>query len=287
MYFYASLNPVFNVNLFSQWDDVESRDKLLDVPRYGSHTVVKITEVLHPGVVYLGNYIKGSVKPDPDVGKLVLKVIYSGLIFETYGQKVHKHLESKDMAPKYFFSFDMNGGGLPLNAYAMEDHHLMEYLPPPSNDSSGWISLLDLQERFPQVASTWKGDIRTALYKIIDVLGDAKYVHGDLRPNNLLISVKLTTALDDCIIQLRPHSDPPLPYLKVIDFDWAGKAGEVEYPAHRNPDVEWPGESGKPILDTHDKCMVDSWLSKWPLVQEDDGRRDDIGIFPRISYPSM
>ena len=147
--------------------------------------MVEITDVLHPGVVYLGKYIKGSQKavPDLDVDKLVLKVIYSGVAFEPYGKKVHKYLESKDMAPKYFFSFDMNGGGLPSNADIIEDHHLMEYLPPPSNNAPGWISLLDLEVRFPQVASCCKVDIQAALYNIIDVVGDAKFVHGNLWPN--------------------------------------------------------------------------------------------------------
>lgn len=280
------------MNLFSRWDDVESRHKLLDIPRYGSHSVVEITDVLHPGVVYLGKYIGGSQNEVTNFEvdeKLVLKVIYSGMVFEPYGAKVHKHLELKDMAPKYFFSFNMNGGGLPPNAEDIEDHHLMEYLPPPSNDSTGWISLLDLEEKFPLVASFHKVDIKAALDKIVDALGDAKYVHGDLRPNNLLISIKVTT--DGCIIQNRPDSAPPIPYLKVIDFDWAGDAGIVEYPPHRNPDVEWPGNSGKPILATHDKIMIESWLSKWPHVSvpdaEEGDRRGDEVTFLRISHKSM
>ena len=224
--------------------------------------------------------------------ELVLKVIYSGVAFEPYGKKVHKYLESKDMAPKYFFSFDMNGSGLPSNADVIENHHLMEYLPPPSNNAPGWISLLDLEVRFPQVASRFKVNIQAALYNIIDVLGDANYVHGNLWPNNLFIFVELTTAPAGCIIQLRPHSDPPLPYLKVIDFDWSGDAGEVEYPPHRNPDVEWPGESGKPILNIHDKLMINSWLSKWSLVnvqdaEEEEDKQGDKAIFPWISHASM
>jgi hypothetical protein len=257
----------------------------LDVPRYNPNSVVEITDVLHPGVVYLGKFIKGSrnVLPDFD-GKLVLKVIYSGMAFEPYSKKVHKYLELKDMAPKYFLSFVMNGGGLPSNAEVIEDHHLMEYLPPPSNNSAGCISLLDFGERFPMVASSNKVDIKAALYQIIDILKEGNYVHGDLRPNNLLISI-IFSAPDHCIIQNRPHS--PLPYLKVIDFDWAGVAGVVEYPPHRNPDVIWPGHSGKVILATHDKLMIDSWLSEWPHVNvpdaDEDERRGDNTTFLRIS----
>jgi len=122
---------------------------------------------------------------------------------------------------------------------------------------------------------------------------EKKFVHGDLRANNLLISVKFTT--DGCSIQSRPNSVPPLPYLKVIDFDWAGVAGVVTYPPHRNPDVQWPGKSGKPIMDTHDRIMIDSWLSNWPHTnvpdvgdddKEDDGRGGDT-TFLRISHSYM
>ena len=271
------------MNLFRQWDAVDSRHTLLDVPRYGSNPVVAITHVLHPGVVYLCNYNKGTQTTVPEKkleGLLVLKVIYSGGVFEPYGKEVHKYLESKGMAPKYLLSFNVHSASLPLEP-VIEEHHLMEYLPPPSDDSPGWISLLDLERRFPKVASDSKASIQAALYKIIDVLGENNYVHGDMRPNNLLILVEVTPDGKSCIIQSRPGSNPPHPYLKVIDFDWAGIAGAVEYPPHRNPDVEWPGESGMPILNTHDREMIDIWMSNWPAgnvpVADQRDRRDPRG----------
>jgi len=45
-------------------------------------------------------------------------------------------------------------------------------------------------------------------------------------------------------------------------MDWAGKAGQVRYPAERNRDIRWPGEAGGPILKEHDSKMVDSWKPK-------------------------
>lgn len=262
-----------------------------NIPRYGQHPMVEITDVLHAGVVYLGKYIQGAIKEEDLVKKLdvdkklVVKVIYSGMAFERYGREVHKYLAEKDMAPKYFFSFVMEGVDLPSEAKAIEDHHLMEYLSPPSKDSPGWISLDDLEKEFPKVALRYKEDIKSALYNVIEVLQQAKFVHGDLRPNNLLVSIDIA---DDCIVQFRQDSSSSrrLPYLKVIDFDWAGIAGEVEYPPHRNPDVEWPGENGKVILDTHDKIMIDSWLAKWPHINVPDAevgnRRGDEVTYPRI-----
>ena len=49
--------------------------------------------------------------------------------------------------------------------------------------------------------------------------------------------------------------------LRVVDFDWAGKAGQVCYPAERNTDIQWPGKAGEAILKKHDSEMVDSWLT--------------------------
>ena len=140
----------------------------------------------------------------------------------------------------------------------------MEYLPPPSDHSQGWISLLDLEGRFPKVALDFKPNIKAALYSITDVLGECNYVHDDMQPNNLLILAKVTPDGKSCTIQSHPDFNPPFPHLKIIDFDWAGIAGVVEYPPHRNPDVEWPGQSGMPILNTHDRQMIDIWISKWP-----------------------
>jgi hypothetical protein len=292
-----------NQTIFRKWEAAETRHKLLDAPRYGAKSAVEVTDVLHAGVVYLAKPVPEYLVDEPlkkiaQEEKVVLKVIYSGIAFEQYGAKVHAYLEEKDMAPKYFFCLDIGSNLLPTDP--IEQHHVMEYLPPPSNDSAGWISLLELEEKFPEVASIHKSDIEAALYKIINVLGEKKYVHGDLRPNNLLI--KVTTGLDGCKIQNREGSDP-LPCLKVIDFDWAGKAGAVKYPPHRNPDVEWPGESGKPISDSHDKLMIDTWLSKWPHLKDADaecGRGGDgatsirvshsggdVAMFVRVSQPSL
>lgn len=274
MHFLWKCESSSNQTIFREWAAVETRRKLLDAPRYGDGRVVEITDVLHTGVVYLAkpvtqNLVTELLQTIVQEERVVLKVIYSGIAFEQYGAKVHGYLEAKDMAPKYFFCLDMNAG-LPRTAPSIEHHHVMEYLPPPSNDSAGWISLLELGEKFPTVASIHKSVIEAALYKIINVLGERNYVHGDLRPNNLLI--KVATGPDGCKIQYREGS---LPFLKVIDFDWAGVAEVVKYPPHRNPDVEWPGDSGKPILQSHDKLMIDAWLSKWPLADAEGDRRGD------------
>ena len=45
------------------------------------------------------------------------------------------------------------------------------------------------------------------------------FVHGDLRPPNIIIT----------------NNGP-----QIIDFDWAGKIGIACYPVDINPEVDWP-----------------------------------------------
>jgi len=46
--------------------------------------------------------------------------------------------------------------------------------------------------------------------------------------------------------------------IKLIDFDWAGKAGDVKYPSFLSPKIGWPAgaEGGKPITAQHDLDMI-------------------------------
>jgi hypothetical protein len=47
--------------------------------------------------------------------------------------------------------------------------------------------------------------------------------------------------------------------IKIIDFDWSGKASEVYYPATRNDEIVWPGKAGGPIEQDHDCKLVNIW----------------------------
>ena len=55
-------------------------------------------------------------------------------------------------------------------------------------------------------------------------------VHGDLRNANIIVRGARGLA---------PQSD-----VRLIDFDWAGRAGEVCYPLTRNAELDWaPGSA--------------------------------------------
>jgi len=133
-----------------------------------------------------------------------------------------------------------NGLAPKLYGYAEADGaptaYVMEYLGPPT-----WQTLYQFFES--DTAAVDPTQLQEAVEGILKMLDTKDYVHGDLRTNNIMIQTN-----EKCVD------------LKVIDFDWAGKAGEVCYPAERNTDIQWPGEAGAPILKEHDSEMVDSWL---------------------------
>ncbi|KAF8906953.1 hypothetical protein CPB84DRAFT_1844088 [Gymnopilus junonius] len=224
---------------------------------------IEVTDVLFPGVVYLTKYhYQGDHIPEPLRTRLreeesIVKIIYSGLLMERYGLDVHAYLAQHDMAPNYYLCHHNNFKDIP--GPPLEVYYFMEYLrpppPPPLNTSSqGWLFLYDLEQKYPEVASSSKDQIMSALLQILDVLKEKGYVHGDLRMNNLMVHIEISTLADGSLIcKILSRLGSNLPYIKVIDFDWAGLAGEVNYPPHRNIAVSWPGQAGFPIMRSHDQ----------------------------------
>ncbi|KAH7907632.1 hypothetical protein BJ138DRAFT_1159656, partial [Hygrophoropsis aurantiaca] len=78
-------------------------------------------------------------------------------------------------------------------------------------------------------------------------------VHGDLRPNNVMIEV-------DADGQPTPSGAAGGVCLKVIDFDWGGVDGQEIYPVERNSALWWPAGVGQRIVVGHDREMVGTWF---------------------------
>ncbi len=91
-------------------------------------------------------------------------------------------------------------------------------------------------------------EIASRLKTIADKLHENGFVHGDLRPQNILINIKNDASSKDLVA--------------LIDFDWAGKDGQVRYPAGLNHEVLWPkgAVSRGPIRQDHDKDFVQQIL---------------------------
>jgi serine/threonine protein kinase len=94
-------------------------------------------------------------------------------------------------------------------------------------------------------------DDRSALYsrikRAMDILHDGGFVHGDFRDINMMIRNKAQfTTLDE---------DPGV---MLLDFDWAGKNGDIRYPPNVNTEL-WrpPGVAdGVMIEQAHDQAML-------------------------------
>ena len=140
----------------------------------------------------------------------------------------------------------MADNGLALKLYGYPEvkgaptAYVMEYLDP-----SVWQTLYQLSKSKNKPRKPTVSQLRGALQEIITALDEKSYVHGDLRSNNIMIR---TDVMDKSVD------------LRVIDFDWAGEAGQVRYPAEWNREIWWPGEAGGPIDQDHDSKMVDFWL---------------------------
>ena len=159
------------------------------------------------------------------------------LVPRSYSQDVHKHMADNGLAPKLYGYAEVKD---------VPTAYVMEYLDP-----SIWQTLHQLSKPKNKPNKPTANQLRGVLQKIIAALDEKKYVHGDLRSNNIMIR---TDVMDKSV------------ELKVVDFDWAGKAGQVYYPAERNEEIQWPGEAGGPIEQDHDSKMVNSWM-KGPTVE--------------------
>ncbi|THH28240.1 hypothetical protein EUX98_g5954 [Antrodiella citrinella] len=89
--------------------------------------------------------------------------------------------------------------------------------------------------------------VRLHVKKAMDVLPAAGFVHGDIRRPNVLVVRR--HGLDDD----PADSDGGM----LLDFDWAGREGEVRYPYGINMQINWTDgvAGGKPILKEHDRNM--------------------------------
>lgn len=102
--------------------------------------------------------------------------------------------------------------------------------------------LFDRSITFPN-----RDQLRPEVIKLIEGLHKEGYVHGDLWDANFLVSTDGGTE----------------PLFKLIDFDWAGVAGMVRYPANVNrDDVVRPEGAidGQLIEKVHDMEMLDQFL---------------------------
>jgi serine/threonine protein kinase len=152
----------------------------------------------------------------------------------TYGVDAHQHLYLKDLAPK-LLAYSKQAG--------IPTAYVIELLPPP------WITLQRLGANQPDLWVQHQEEIYKAVQQAIQCMLEGGFVHGDLRSNNIMIDAET----------LKNRS---MAHIKLMDFDWSGKAGAVFYPASRNRSIKWPGLPAGPIRLEDDAELLGSWWSK-------------------------
>jgi serine/threonine protein kinase len=150
---------------------------------------------------------------ETDRSEIIVKFV------EFYGKEVHEELSDKEMAPLI---------------HALVECHTFKMV------------VMD----FEPEAHSWKPTIdgadnamTTQLKKILNHLEEKKFVHGDLRSDNLLVCSGGK--------------------VKLIDFDWAGREGTAQYPVQLNPGLTWHEDAsvGSLIKVDHDKFMATQLIS--------------------------
>ncbi|PCH37774.1 hypothetical protein WOLCODRAFT_161037 [Wolfiporia cocos MD-104 SS10] len=105
-----------------------------------------------------------------------------------------------------------------------------------------WESLFDLLKR--DSFRRFHQAIRASLQGALDLLEKEGFIHGDFRSSNIMVR----------IVGEEPE-------IKIIAYDWAGKASRVYYPAVRNESIGWPGEVNGLIQAGDDLKLLELW---WP-----------------------
>ena len=137
---------------------------------------------------------------------------------ECYGEDVHQFCASKSFAPTLFFCKQVT---LHFKMVVMEE-----------------ISNATPLHDYVHKDGIDKGLLKKKCLNILQQMHAEGFCHGDFRSNNLLV-------VDE-------DNDVSL-YL--IDFDWAGKAGEAKYPYFMNHfQIDWPNgaSDGEPLQPSHD-----------------------------------
>jgi len=136
---------------------------------------------------------------------------------DRYGERAHRLLADHGLAPKNLFC-----GSPCLNKEQQPSYRSMSMVV---------MEYIDGEMLATTKRSFNKGEIeevRSKLRRALDLLHGCRFVFGDLRlPNVMITKAK----------QLE---------VKLIDFNWAGEEGQTKYPNLISPGINWP-EGVKPL----------------------------------------
>ena len=97
-------------------------------------------------------------------------------------------------------------------------------------------------------------NLKETLEKVIEEMHSISmgYVHGDLREGNVLYKEE-------------KGNEGSSMKVKLVDFDWGGKADEVTYPPRLNPEINWHPDVtiDKPIKKEHDVYLIEAMVKNF------------------------
>jgi serine/threonine protein kinase len=155
--------------------------------------------------------------------------------------------DNNRLAIKYTRQYSRDAHELLSNAGLAPELHGFEIIP------GGWkMVVMQYMDKSYQLLSKLEHKDRElfkdSIEQSVSLLHKYGFVHGDLRPSNVLVS-----KID--------------PQALLIDFDAAGEADEVVYPPNLNTvDIEWPEgvSDGVPITMEHDNYMFERLFTSNP-----------------------
>ncbi|KAH9906584.1 uncharacterized protein BXZ73DRAFT_60923 [Epithele typhae] len=142
---------------------------------------------------------------------------------ERYGVRAHELLAEAGLAPALLY----HGAVWPGEDYHGHEMVVMEHV-----------------EGVPAFEPEWQSAAAPEVERAMKILYDNGMVHGDLRPPNILLLHGWEQGVEGRV--------------RIIDFDWAGREGEVRYPGRLSKQV-FPVDGiddHSPITYAHDKGML-------------------------------
>ena len=200
----------------------------------GKHVALEFVKPLGPSPLYRNpnpTLLFLGKSPDHSESSVLIKLVAP----KCYGEAVHRMLAEKGLAPLLHGTACVAGAPSAI---------VMEYL----DASSQWMTLQDYVKECQEIRITTE---HPRLIELLETMKTEGFVHGDLRPNNIM-----------CRELLGPWNERGDLEIKVIDFDWAGKLGVARYPAIMNPDIAWPGRRRDLIGEDDDRILLSKTLAK-------------------------
>ncbi|KIO28050.1 hypothetical protein M407DRAFT_22682 [Tulasnella calospora MUT 4182] len=127
------------------------------------------------------------------------------LVVREYGVGVHRLLAERQFAPMLYGRKSLEGA---------PTSYIMEFLSPPTYTTCRWVTLFEFFKS-KDLAARYSRAIRNALDRILTVMEEANMVHGDLRPNSVMLEVGSDKIPAVC------SGEEQAVNLTVVDFDWA------------------------------------------------------------------